>query len=324
LALGLAQEALVLAESLGNEDYLLQAHHAAWTCQAWLGDHAALLTHTERGLAIYDVSRHRAHAFTYGGHDPGMCAAASAAISLWLLGYPDQASERSRGALEIASAVAHPFSTAHALAYAAHLHLLRREPARALGIADDLIAFCEAHGLTLWRANGQVVRGWALSESGRGAEGLDDFRAAVRQRQKAGAHARLSLHLAGLAHVLARAGAFAEAFEALDAAVEVQGKTGEETWGAVIDWIRGQMFALLPQPDLARAAECYQRACELARRQSTRSVELRAATSLAELWSEQGRKADARALLAPIRGWFTEGLDTPDLEDAKALLTRLN
>jgi class 3 adenylate cyclase/predicted ATPase len=321
-ALPLVQEALVLAESLGNEEYLLQAHHAAWTCQAGLGDHYAVVTHAEQGLAIYDVGRHRAHAFTYGGHDPGMCAATCAAISLWLLGYPDRARDRSRDGLEIAASVAHPYSTAHALAYAGHLHLLLREPVRALAVADELISFCDAHGLSLWRANGQVVRSWALSEIGRGAEALETFRAAVRQRQAAGARVRLPLQFAGLAHALARAGTFAEAFEALESAEEVK-RSGEQTWEAIIAWIRGQVYALMPQPDVAKVASCYERACALARRQSARSVELRAATSLAELWSQQGRKADAWALLAPIHAWFTEGFETPDLADAKALLARL-
>jgi len=133
---------------------------------------------------------------------------------------------------------------------------------------------------------------------------------------------RLPLQFAGLAHALARAGTFAEAFEALESAEEVK-RSGEQTWEAIIAWIRGQVYALMPQPDVAKVASCYERACALARRQSARSVELRAATSLAELWSQQGRKADAWALLAPIHAWFTEGFETPDLADAKALLARL-
>ena len=324
-ALGLARELLELAESLGNQDFLLQAHHAAWTCQNWLGDHSAGVAHADKGLALYDVRRHRAHAFTYAGHDPGVCAAVQSAWALWFLGHPHQAKKRIEWALQLAPAVAHSFSTATALAIASLVHLLRREANSGLEFADELIRFCDVHGLPLWRANGQVLRGWALSEMGRAAEVVDDLRSAIRQRQAAGGvRARVPLYLAALGQALAQVGEATEARSVIDEAVGEMEKSGERWFESFISWAEGRVCEAHPQQDLGRAAVCYARACEIARRQDAKSMELRAATSLAELWAQDGRQHEAHAMLAPVYGWFTEGFDTPDLKDAAALLARLN
>jgi class 3 adenylate cyclase/predicted ATPase len=317
------EELFEIAESLGNEDFMLQAHHAAWSGKGWLADHSAVVAHANDALALYDVRRHRAHAFTYGGHDPGMCAAAESAIALWLLGFPNQAAERVDLGLQLARAVTHTFTTAHALAFVGHLHLMCREAARGLKTADELIAFCEQHGLSLWRANGLAVRGWALSHMGRASEGIADLRAAIRQRQAAGARARVPLHLAVLAHALAQAGETTEAHAAIEEAVSAMNKSGERTWETFVPWIKGEVYMSGPRPDPERAEACYLDACEVARRQGARSMELRATIGLAELRLQAGRKGDGRTLLAPIYEWFTEGFDTPDLKDAKALLDRL-
>lgn len=323
-ALRFAHEALELAESLGNEDFLLQAHHAAWTCQSWVGDHRSTLAHADKGLALYDVRRHRAHAFTYGGHDPGGCAALHSAWSLWFLGYPDRADKRSELALQLAPAVAHTFSTAMTLAMASLMHLVRREPNRGLERADEAIRFCDVHGLPVWRANGLVLHSWARAELGRASEVVDDLRSAIRQRQAAGGgRARVPLYLAALGQALAQVGEAAEARRVIDEAIAEMEKSGERWFESFIHWVNGQVYAASGQQDLGRAAACYEVAREIARRQTAMSMELRAATSLAELWSQDGRRTEARSLLAPIYEWFTEGFDTPDLKDARALLDRL-
>jgi class 3 adenylate cyclase/tetratricopeptide (TPR) repeat protein len=306
-ALGFAHEALELGESLGNEDYLLQAHHAVWTCQGWLGDYSAQVTHADKGLALYDVRRHRAHAFTYGGHDPGVCAALSSAAAHWFLGYPDQARKRSERSLQLAPMVAHAFTTANALGFASIFHLLRHEPKRGLELADELIPLCEAHKLAIWRANGQILRCWALTELGRASEVMDDLRSAIRQRQAAGgSRSRVALYLAALGQALAQVGETAEARSVIEEAVIEMEKSGERTYESFIHWARGRIYAAGPQQDLGRAAACYRESLAIARRQSARSMELRAATSLAELWSSEDRKTEARSLLVPLYAWFTE------------------
>ncbi|MFQ5973351.1 MAG: AAA family ATPase, partial [Alphaproteobacteria bacterium] len=306
-ALGLAHEAIDLAESLSNDDFLLQAHHAAWTSQEVLADFEAAFAHADQGLALYDAERHRRHAFTYGGHDPGVCAAIQGAIASWFLGYPDEANTRNAKGLELARVVAHSFSTAAALFYVALLHLLRREPEQAIPILDELIDFSSDKGLTLWRANGQVLRSWALSDMGKASEVLDDLREAIRQRQSAGSQLRFSLYLAAMAHALVRAGESAEAESVIEQALDQIEKTGERTWETVVHCVRGEILATAPEADLGRAAACYQEASEIARRQRAKSMELRAAVSLAGLWLKEGRKDEARDLLAPVYGWFAEG-----------------
>jgi predicted ATPase/class 3 adenylate cyclase len=322
-ALALAHEAIDLAKSLSGNDFLLQALHAAWTTHERLAEFEVALAHADQGLALYDVDQHRRHAFTYGGHDPGVCAALQGAVASWFLGYPDQANRRCARALELADAVAHSFSKAETLAYVALLCLLRREPQRALPFLDELMDFSSDSGLTLWRANGQILRSWAFSEMGRASEVLDDFRKATEQRQSMGSQVRSSLYLAAMAHALARVGETAEAESAIGQALDQIDETSERTWETVVHWVRGEIFALAPDPNLGRAAACYQEASEIARQQGARSMELRATVSLAGLWLREGRKNEARDLLAPVYDWFTEGFDTADLKEAKILLDRL-
>ncbi len=322
--LGLAHEAIELAESLSNEDFLLQAHHAAWTSQAGLGEFGAVVEHASRGLELYDVERHRAHAFTYGGHDPGVCAASKVAFGSWYLGYPEQSLKHSEKALELARARAHTFSTAHALAYAALLHMLRREPERALPLTDELITFCSENGLTLWRENGRILRSWARAKMGGASQVLDEFREAMEQRQLAGSQIRHSLYLAALALALTQAGEVSEAQQVIGQALDQLQKTGEKTYEAFIHWVSGEVVASTPEAPRVRAAACYQEARDVARRQRAKSMELRATTSLAKLRTEEGQRDEARDLLAAVYDWFTEGFDTPDLRDAKALLDELS
>ena len=323
IALSLAHEAIALAESLSNEDFVLQAHHAAWTSQQHLGDFVAVVSHADRGLELYDVERHQRHTFTYGGHDPGICAATQGAIASWFLGYPEQAEKRAEKGLELAPKVPHTFTTAHALATIAQLRLLRREPERALQILDDLILFSEEHTLTLWWANGQILQSWALSQMGRAAEVLGDLREGIRIRRAAGSRVRLSLHLAALAHALAQAGETGDAQAVIAEALAEVETTDERTWESVIHWMKGQILGAQSVADLDGAAACYERARSIAKRQSAKSMELRAAMSLAELREKDGLDDEARDLVAPIYAWFTEGFETPDLKEAKRLLDRL-
>jgi adenylate cyclase len=322
-ALALAHEAIDLAESLSGDDFLLQAHHAAWATHLGLADFETALTHAGQGLALYDVDRHRRHAFAYGGHDPGVCAAVLSAIASWFLGYPDQANKRSARALELASALAHSISKADALAYAALLCLLRREPERALLLSNELINLSSDNGLTLWRANGQILRSWTFSELGKASKVLNDFREAIEHRQSMGSQLRSSLYLAAMAHELARVGETVEAESTIGQALGQMEEMGERTWETFIHWVKGEIFATAPETDLSRAAACYQDASEIARRQGAKSMELRATLSLASLWLKEGRKNEARDFPAPVHDWFTEGFDPPDLTDAKALLDDL-
>jgi predicted ATPase/class 3 adenylate cyclase/ribosomal protein S7 len=322
-ALDLAREAMDLAKSLSGNDFLLQALHASWTTHGRLAEFEVALAHADQGLALYNVDQHRHHAFTYGSHDPGVCAALNGAVASWFLGHPDQANRLIARALELADAVAHSFTKAETLAYVALVCLLRREPERALPLLDELIGLSFDSELILWRANGQILRSWAFSEMGRASEVLSDFREALEQRQSMGSQLRSSLYLAAMAHALARTGKKGEAERAIEQALGQVEETNERTWETVVHWVRGEILAIAPETDLGRAAACYQEASEIARRQGAKSMELRATLSLARLWLNEGRNNEGRDLLAPVYGWFTEGFDTADLKEAKTLLDKL-
>jgi predicted ATPase len=210
------------------------------------------------------------------------------------------------------------------LAFAATLRLLRRGPDQAVRFLDELMPFCEEHRLTLWEANGMIRRGWALAEMGHARQALHGLQEGIERRIAAGSRLRLPLQLAARAHALARAGEVDAAEAVVAEALAEMERTGERTWESFIHWICGRVIAARPQADLERAAGCFQTACEIARRQGAKSMELRAATSVAGLWLEQGCRKDARKLLAPIYEWFTEGFDTADLEEAKSLLEELS
>jgi predicted ATPase len=322
-ALDLAQEAMDLAKSLSGSDFLLQALHASWTTHGRLAEFETALAHADQGLALYDVDQHRHHAFTYGSHDPGVCAALNSAVASWFLGHPDQANRLIARALELADTVAHSFTKAETLAYVAIVCLLRREPERAHLLLDELMDLSSDNELTLWRANGQILRSWAFSEMGRASEVLSDFREALEQRQSMGSQLRSSLYLAAMAHALARTGKKGEAKRAIQQALGQVEETNERTWETVVHWVKGEIFAITPEMDLGRAAACYQEAIDIARRQGAKSMELRATLSLARLRLKECRKNNARELLAPIYSWFTEGFDTADLKEAKTLLGKL-
>ena len=203
------------------------------------------------------------------------------------------------------------------------LRLLRRELEEAAEISDELIAFSTEHGLAIWRTNGVVLRSWARSLIRQSSQELDEFREAVRQREKAGSRVRLSIQLAALAHALSLTGDDIEARRVIGQALRAVDETGEHWWEALIHWLNGEILASGSGGDNGQAVACYRRACDVAGRQQARTMELRALTSLARLELKEGKKREACDLLAPAYGWFTEGFDTVDLKEAKALLDEL-
>lgn len=318
VAQSLATETLTVAEELADPDCLLQAHHAGWTTSMYEGDLAATRYHAERGSDLYDVERHRSHAYKYGGHDPGICAASDGAVALWMLGHPDRAIERVGEAIRIADQISHAHSTAQAYCYAAIVRLLRGEPGKALAYSEKLKTHSETLELKLWAANAKVLRGWALASQGRTADGLVEFQDGVEQRDELGATPRQSLYLASLALAYRDVGCVQKAQRAIDRALEAV----DQVWDPYVHWAHG-MVSSAEQKDTETEA-AFETALQLAREKSARSWELRAATSLARLWRNQGKLEEARGLLAPSYRWFNEGFTTQDLNDAKALLDELS
>jgi predicted ATPase len=303
---------------------LLEAHHALWTSLFTDGELAAARPHLEQGMRLYEPERHRAHAALYSGHDPGVCCRQQAALVLWLLGYPDQAVASIQAALALAQQLAHPVSLALALHRAAVLHHLRREAPLTQARAEAGMTVATDQGFPQQLAQATLLRGWALAVSGYGEEGKTQIQQGLAAYRATGVTRDRPYHLALLAEASAEVGQTAEGLEALAEALATLPKSRVRWWEAELHRLRGELLLhhAVAQPGEAEA--CFQQALEVARRQQAKSLELRAAMSLARLWQGQGKRTEAHQLLAEVYGWFTEGFDTADLQEAKALLVALS
>jgi predicted ATPase len=251
------------------------------------------------------------------------------AQSLWLLGYPDQAVARSQASLDLAQQLDHPFSLAIALPFAAMLHHCRREAPLTQARSEAVITLATEQGfpqqLLLERA--RSLRGWALAARGHGEEGIAQIRQALASAGSMGAARDRSYNLALPAEASTQVGQTTEGLETLAEALAMLAESGVRWWEAELYRLRGELLLNAERGvrDAASTAEeCFHEALNIARRQQAKSLELRAAMSLIRLWQQQGKQVEARQILLPLYGWFTEGFDTADLREAKALLKDLS
>ena len=316
-----AEELLELAERGGEPGPRMFAHHALDVSLVHMGVPARARWHFEQVLALYDVETHHRLAFRYG-IDVGAMAQAYHAWPLWLLGQPDRALHAETRALALLGQIGHSYTQSRTHYINAILHQFRREATLLQERAEQAMASASEHNFALVLAVATILEGAALAGQGRHAEGAERIRAGIEAYRATGAQFQTTHHLILLAEALRAAGSTEEALAALaDAAAQAE-KSGERYCEAEIHRLRGELL-LQSAGDPAEAERCFGRALEVARQQEARSLELRAATSLARLWQGQGKADAARALLAPICDWFTEGFDTADLQDARDLLREL-
>src|SRR5262249_36765912 len=284
--------------------------------------------HLEQGIACYAPLQDRSHLFLYG-LDSGVTCRIFAAQALWLLGYPDQALQRMHEALTLAQKLAHPLSMVFALIVASLVCVQCQEVRLTQERAEAAIALCTEHGFgEFWLAQASVWLGWALAEQGQQEEGISHMRHGIAAFRAAGAELQRQYWLALLAEAYVKMGQPEKGGHALAEARAEADKTGEGWWEADLQRLEGELTLLCTrpsqEPSFPEAEASFHKALEVARRQQAKSLELRAATSLARLWRQQGKKDEARQMLAEIYGWFTEGFDTKDLQEAKALLEALS
>src|SRR5262249_416222 len=237
--------------------------------------------------------------------------------------YPEQALARAGEALELAHALVHPYSLAYARGWAALVYWLLRDVLAVHEHAEAAVVLSTEHGFPQWAALGTSLRGWALAMQGQGEEGVVQVRQGIAAWRATGAALGIPWFYTILAEVSAHQGHSEDSLQVLAEGHTLVEQQEERCWEAEVCRLRGIVLLRQPETPQAEAETWLQRALDVARRQEAKSLELRAAMSLSRLWQQQGKPAEAQALLAPIYGWFTEGFDTADLQEARVLLDEL-
>lgn len=317
-----ADKLLSLAESLRDPGLRLQAHHCQWAVLFNLGDHLNCCQHIERGLAIYAQGDYRAQAAFYGGHDPAVCGHGEMALSLWLLGYPERALRHIEQALALARELPEAGSRAHALDIALMLHFYRRDLAAVQSQAAALGRFAEEQGFPDYLAKRRLFQGWATAVAGRPADGVAAVQAGVAALRDIGTKEDFPIFFDMLAEAYGLAGQPDRGLSELEAAFSEAEESGMRHWAAELYRRRGELLALLDPEHADAAAECFHKALVIARQQQARALELRAAVSLARL-ALAGRFPNGYDLLQAVYHRFSEGFDTPDLQEAHDVLQQL-
>jgi TOMM system kinase/cyclase fusion protein len=318
----LAEQLLTLAQHAQDPAMLVAAHRALGTTLFIMGEPASAPTHFAQGIALYDPSQHRSAVFQHG-EDSGVICYIYAAWALWYLGYPDQGLVRSHEALTLAQQSAHPFSLGFVLCWAAMFHQFRLEAQVAQDRAEAAISLATAQGFPVWLANSSMLRGWTLAQQGQAEEGIEQFHQGLLTLRATGAEVLQPYFLALLADAHGTMGQPEEGFTVLTEALTLADTRGERWYESETYRLKGALLLQQNSDNQAEVENCFHQAIAIAQNQQAKSLELRAATSLARLWQSQGKRDEARQLLSDVYNWFTEGFDTADLKDAKALLASL-
>jgi predicted ATPase len=321
-ALEHATNFLSSAQSQPSSGPLLVGHRILAHCLIYSGDYRAALAHVETAVSLYRPEEHRDDAFRYG-QNIGVSAFVMLSWALWHRGYPDQSARAADRALAYSRELGHAHTLVYALCLAGMAAVFARDVATACAHGNDCVALASEHGFAQWAALGRILQGWADAQRGEATTGIPRIRDGLAASEATGTRLYTPFYLTLLAEALALAGKIDKGFAALEDALATAAVSGAKGWNAEIHRLRGELNGRLPYPDPAKAEDSFRTALVIAREQGTRGYELRAATSLARLWHAQGRRGEARDLLAPVYGWFTEGFDTADLKDAKALLAEL-
>jgi predicted ATPase len=317
-----ADELVRRAQDYQETSATLVAHRISGTGAFWRGEVTAARPHLERALALYDAERHRSLAFLYV-QDPRVAALSALSWTLFALGHPEQARARSREALAAASELAHLNTLAYALLFACFFEQYRQAWREAKDRAEKLIELATEQNFPHFLAAATVIRGWALTEAGELATGLTQLRQGLPAWRATGAGLYEPYFLGLQAEALGRSGAAGEGLDLVAKALERVQATGEGWFEAELHRIMGELMLRVPKPDPIGAEARFGQAAATARQQGAKLWELRAATRLAGLWREQGRRGEARDLLTPLYGHFTEGYETPDLQAASAILREI-
>jgi class 3 adenylate cyclase/predicted ATPase len=319
----LAEQMLRRAQTADDQTLPMYAHVAMGDVSYQMGKLLLGKQHLEKTMSLYDPARHRMLAFRFGV-DAGVNSLSYMACLLWLLGYPDQALKRGIESLALARDLLQPQSIALAENFLSRLYLLRREALAVQRSAEALRALSVEHGFVLWSAAATIHGGCAIAALGRNEEGTALLQEGLTAYRATGAALNRAECLCRLAEACLPLGRIEEALSDLTEALAIAEEHNDRINEAEMHRLKGELLLRQNDSNSAESRNCFERAIEIARRQSAKSWELRASTSLARLLASQGRHDEARTMLADIYNWFTEGFDTLDLKEAKTLLDELN
>ena len=275
-------------------------------------------------MSLYDEARHARHRYLYLGHDPAVCALAIGAPVLWLLGHPERAVRREREAMELARRLGHAPSLAHALWFVGECQVARGDIGAVTVTARELLALCDEHKLPQPRATGLMFLGWALARTGEVADGVRRLEEGLAVWNRLGARSYLPRGHCLLAEARLLEERYGDGLEQVARALAVAAETGEQWCAARLHQLRAELVLQAHGRNDEAVETSLRAAIDIARSQGARGWELRAATLLARLLAERGERGMAHDLLAPIHIRFTEGLNTPALQEAEAVLTALS
>ena len=318
----LAAQFLALAEKQRATVPLMIGHRLMGTSLLHAGDIAEAREYLDQAIALYDPAEHRPLATRFG-QDVGVAALSYRSWALWLLGYPEAALRDADDALKMAREIGQAATLMYALYHVTIPYTLCGNYAAAAALAQELVVVAEDKGSPFWKAYGMMNQGGVLALTGRASDAIEMLISGIAAHRTTGATIWMPFFLPHLARAHAELGQFEEAWRCIGEAMTAAETTKEKWCEAEIHRTAGEIALMSPEPDAAKAQAYFERALSVARAQQAKSWELRAAMSMARLWRDQGKRDEAHDLLAPVYGWFTEGFDTLDLKEAKALLGEL-
>jgi class 3 adenylate cyclase/predicted ATPase len=315
----LAAQFLALAEKQGATAPLVIGHRLVGASLALTGDVVESRAHYDRALALYDPAEHRP-LVTQFGQDVGVAALSYRSFALWMLGHPEAALKDAEDAVKSAGEIGQAATSMLALSLASVTHSLCGNYANAIERVDEVIPLADEKAAMFWKVQASLARGLALALSDRGGAAVQVLTSNIAAFRAAGATVWLPMWLSYLGSAHAQLGEYDDARRCISDAMTVMEATGEKWFEPEANRLAGQIALLSQLPDATKAEAHFERALAVSRQQHAKSWELRAAISLAGLWRDQGKTHEARELLASVYGWFTEGFDTGDLKEARALL----
>jgi predicted ATPase len=318
----LAAEFLDLAEKRGATAPLMIGHRLMGMSLQHTGDIAQGRAHYDRGVALYDQTEHRPLASRFG-QDIKVAILCYRSWAQWILGYPDVALADADCALKDAREIGQAATLMYALNVTSWFHMLCRDFVQVSAKANELIPLADEKGAKLWKALGVLNQGCSLVVTGKASDAVAKLTLGINAYSATGSTIWLPYYQSYLARALSGIGQFGDAWHQIVEAMTGMEKAKEKWCEAELKRVAGEIALMSPERDGARAEAYFESALAVARKQQAKSWELRAAMSLARLWRDQGKVQQARELLAPVYGWFTEGFDTRDLKEAKTLLEEL-